>query len=475
MLTRSICLSALVIFFSQIGVAQQNRKPNIVFILADDLGYGDIQPYGQKLIQTPNLNILAKEGMKYTQFYAGTSVCAPSRSSLMTGQHTGHTPIRGNKEVLPEGQVPIPDSTVTIAEIMKKAGYSTGLFGKWGLGFPGSDGDPVKQGFDKFYGFNCQAEAHRYYPTHLWDNTTRVDLEGNDSLLKTVTYAPELIQQKALQFIDDNKSKPFVLFLTYTLPHAELLVPDDSLFQVYKGRFTETPYRGIDYGNKAKRSGYTSQQYPRATFAAMVTRLDMYVGQVMNKLKALGLDDNTLIIFTSDNGPHIEGGADPKFFNSSGGLRGEKRDLYEGGIREPFIVKWKGKVKAGSTNNYAGGFWDVMPTLAQIANEPVPTYIDGISFLPSMTGKKQASHDYLYWEFHESGGRQAVRFDQWKCVRLNVDDPSKTTVELYNLDNDKEEKNNVAGQHKDIKDKAIRLMNQAHSKSNEFPFAYESK
>jgi arylsulfatase A-like enzyme len=470
-----MCLSALVLISTQIVVAQQSRKPNIVFILADDLGYGDIQPYGQQLIQTPNLNRLAKEGMKYTQFYAGTSVCAPSRSSLMTGLHTGHTPIRGNKEVRPEGQVPIPDSTLTIAEVMKRAGYTTGLFGKWGLGFPGSEGDPVKQGFDKFYGYNCQAEAHRYYPTHLWDNTTRVDLEGNDSLRKAVTYAPELIQQKALQFIDDNRSKPFMLFLTYTLPHAELLVPDDSLFEMYKGRFVERPYHGNDYGSKATTGGASSQQYPHATFAAMVTRLDMYVGQVMNKLKALGLDDNTLIIFTSDNGPHAEGGADPKFFNSGGGLRGIKRDLYEAGIREPFIVKWQGKVKPGSVNNYAGAFWDVLPTLAQIAKEPVPAATDGISFLPSMTGKKQKAHDYLYWEFHEGGGKQAVRFDQWKCIRLNVDDSAKTTVELYDLNNDKEEKNNIAAQHKDITDKAVKLMNEAHSKSKEFPFAWEGE
>lgn len=475
MFIRSMCLSALAIFFTQLALAQQNRKPNIVFILADDLGYGDIEPYGQKLIQTPNLNRLAKEGMKYTQFYAGTSVCAPSRSSLMTGQHTGHTPIRGNKEVMPEGQAPIPGSTVTIAEMMKSAGYTTGLFGKWGLGFPGSEGDPMKHGIDQFFGYNCQREAHRYYPTHLWNNTTRIDLQGNDHLLKPVTYSPELIQQKALQFIDDNKAKPFMIFLTYNLPHAELLVPDDSLFQMYKGKFPEKPYHGDDYGSKANTAGYVSQPYPHATFAAMVTRLDMYVGQVMNKLKALGLDDNTLIIFTSDNGPHFEGGADPEFFNGGGGLRGEKRDLYEGGIREPFIVKWPGKVKAGTTNNYAGGFWDVLPTLAQIVNKPVPASIDGISFLASMTGKKQKAHDYLYWEFHESGGRQAVRFDEWKCIRLNVDDPAKTIVELYDLSNDREEKNNIAEQHKDVVEKAIRLMNEAHSKSDEFPFAYEKK
>jgi arylsulfatase A len=446
------------------------KKPNIIFILADDLGYGDIGPYGQTKIKTPHLDQLAAEGMKYTQFYAGTSVCAPSRSSLMTGLHTGHTYIRGNKEVQPEGQQPIPDSAITVGEVMKQAGYATGIFGKWGLGPVGSEGDPLKQGFDRFYGYNCQLLAHRYYPTHIWDNDTRVDLDGNDNLLQAKTYAPEMIQQKALQFLDDNKSKPFMLFLTYTLPHAELLAPDDSIFLEYKGKFDEKPYKGNDYGAKANKGGYASQQYPHAMFAAMVTRLDMYVGQVMNKLKTLGIDDNTLVIFTSDNGPHLEGGADPGFFNSGGGLRGYKRDLYEGGVREPFIARWPGKVKAGSVNDYAGAFWDVLPTFAQIAGVQAPANTDGISFLPSLLQKKQKQHDYLYFEFHENGGTQSVRKGKWKAVRLNVFDKNKTTVELYDLSKDLSEKNNIASSNPAKVQELTKLMDQSHVESSIFPF-----
>ncbi|MFT3933936.1 MAG: arylsulfatase [Chitinophagaceae bacterium] len=417
---------------------QQSTKPNIIFILADDLGYGDITPYGQTKIKTPNLEKLTSEGMKFTQFYAGTSVCAPSRASLMTGLHTGHTYIRGNKEIIPEGQEPLPDNAYTLGELLHQAGYTSGVFGKWGLGPVSSSGDPLKHGFDAFYGTNCQSLAHRYYPTHLWDNETRVDLPGNNDLAQPTTYAPELIQQKALQFIENNKAKPFALFLTYTLPHAELLVPDDSIFNLYKNTFPEKPYKGNDYGPMANKGGYTSQLYPHATFAAMVTRLDKYVGEVMSKLKALGIDDNTLVIFTSDNGPHLEGGADPEFFNSGGGLRGHKRDLYEGGMREPFIARWPGKIKAGSTNDYAGAFWDVMPTFAAITGAQLQKPTDGISFLPTLTGKKQKQHDYLYWEFHENGGTQAIRKGKWKIIRLNVFDASKTTVELYDLSTDSE-------------------------------------
>jgi len=467
-------LLLLLLLCVQLVFAQSESKPNIIFILADDLGYGDIAPYGQQLISTPNLSRLADEGMRFTQFYAGTSVCAPSRSSLMTGQHTGHTPIRGNKEMYPEGQLPIPSATVTIAEVMKQAGYITGMFGKWGLGFVGSEGDPVRQGFDQFYGYNCQAEAHRYYPTHLWDNDHRVDLPGNKMLASAVTYAPELIQQQALQFIDLHHSKPFALFLTYTLPHAELLVPDDSLFLKYRGTFAERAYKGDDYGPGANRMGYASQQYPHAAFAAMVSRLDLYVGQVMAKLAALGIDRNTLVIFTSDNGPHVEGGADPSFFNSGGGLRGIKRDLYEGGIREPFIVKWPGKVKPGTINSTIGAFWDVLPTLAQITGTRLTESVDGISLLPSLTGGKQRSHDYLYWEFHENGGRQAIRYGSWKCIRLNVDHPDNAVVELYDLSKDLSEKHNVAGSHHDIAAKCLSLMDKAHVPSSAFPFRFET-
>lgn len=451
----------------------QQKKPNIIFIIADDLGYGDIEPYGQELIKTPHLVKFAKEGMRFTQFYSGTSVCAPSRSSLMTGMHTGHTFIRGNKEIQPEGQYPISASTYTIAEALKKAGYATGLFGKWGLGPMETEGDPLKHGIDRFYGYNCQRQSHRYYPTHLWDNEKKVMLEGNTDLKKATTYAPGLIQEQALQFISDNRERPFLLFLTYTLPHAELLMPDNNIYQYYKGRFPEKEYKGNDYGEGATDAGYTSQPFPRATFAAMVTRLDIYVGQVMQKLKDLGLDENTIVFFTSDNGPHTEGGADPEFFNSAGGLRGVKRDLYEGGIRIPFLVRWPGKIKAGVDNNHIGAFWDIFPTFTQIAKTETPNNLDGISILPALRSSKQKQHEYLYWEFHEGGGRQAVRSGNWKAVRLNVFDKNKTTVELYNLNKDPHEKQNIASLYAEIVKRMIMLMDEAHTASEIFPFGEE--
>lgn len=465
-----------ILFYAAEGTAQQrrtNNKPNIIFIIADDLGYGDIEPYGQKLIKTPHLVKLAKEGMRFTQFYSGTTVCAPSRSSLMTGMHTGHTIIRGNKEMKPEGQYPIADTTFTIAEALKNAGYTTGLFGKWGLGPMESTGDPLKHGIDRFYGYNCQRVSHRYYPNHLWDNEKKVILEENENLKKAVTYAPDLIQQQALKFIDENQQQPFLMFLTYTLPHAELLVPDDSIYQYYKGRFPETPHKGDDYGTDATEGGYTSQAFPHATFAAMVSRLDLYVGQVMQKLKALNLDDNTIVFFTSDNGPHVEGGADPVFFNSAGGFRGVKRDMYEGGIRVPFIARWPGKIKSGTNNNYIGAFWDIFPTFTQIAKTETPTNLDGISFFPALRSSKQHQHEYLYWEFHEGGGKQAVRSGNWKAIRLNIFDAGKTTVELYNLSKDPHETNNIATLYPEIVKRLTSLIDEAHNPSDIFPFPKE--
>ncbi|MCC6287488.1 MAG: arylsulfatase [Chitinophagaceae bacterium] len=444
-----------------------------MFIIADDLGYGDIEPYGQKLIKTPHLAKFAKEGMRFTQFYSGTTVCAPSRASLMTGMHTGHAIIRGNKEVKPEGQQPIAANTYTIAEAMKAAGYTTGLFGKWGLGPMESTGDPLKHGIDRFYGYNCQRAAHRYYPDHLWDNEKKVILEENEHLKKTVTYAPDLIQQQALQFMDENQQQPFVMFLTYILPHAELLVPDDSIYQYYKGKFPETTHKGNDYGSDAIEAGYTSQPFPHATFAAMVSRLDVYVGQVMQKLQELNLDDNTIVFFTSDNGPHVEGGADPAFFNSAGGFRGVKTDIYEGGIRVPFMVRWVGKIKAGVDNNYIGAFWDIFPTFTQIAKTETPSALDGISILPTLRSSKQAKHEYLYWEFHAGGGKQAVRSGNWKAIRLNVFDKSKTIVELYNLNKDPNEKDNIASLYPEIVKRLTNLMDEAHTPSDLFPFGGE--
>jgi len=447
-------------------------RPNIIFILADDLGYGDVGFNGQKLIKTPNIDRLAKEGIKFNQFYAGTSVCAPSRSSLMSGHHTGHSYIRGNKSVQPEGQQPIADTVVTVAEVLKKAGYSTGAYGKWGLGPVGSSGDPVKQGFDKFYGYNCQSLAHRYYPEHLWDNDQKIILEANRNLRYNKEYAPDLIQKQALDFVDSKDGKqPFFLFLPFILPHAELIVPEDSIFLYYKGKFEEKPYRGDDYGFNAKDGGYTSQDYPRATFAAMVTRLDMYVGQIMDKLKEKGLDKNTLVIFTSDNGPHIEGGADPVFFNSSAGLRGVKRDLYEGGIREPFVARWPGVIKPGTSSDYIGAFWDILPTFAELARTEAPANIDGISFTEALKGRPtQKKHDYLYWEFHEQGGRQAVRQDNWKAVRLKAAGNPDGLVELYDLSKDPGETTNVTPKFPDKAKELGRIMNKAHVSSVLFPF-----
>ncbi|MCF2491224.1 arylsulfatase [Dyadobacter sp. CY347] len=452
--------------------ATKTVRPNIIFILADDLGYGDVGFNGQKLIRTPNIDRLAREGMIFNQFYAGTSVCAPSRSSLLTGQHTGHTYIRGNKSVLPEGQQPIADSVLTVAEILQKAGYVTGAFGKWGLGPVGSEGDPNKQGFSQFYGYNCQSLAHRYYPNHLWDNDKQIVLEANKNLLYNKEYAPDLIQKKALSFMDSRDGKqPFFLFLPYILPHAELIVPDDSIFQSYKGKFEEKFHRGADYGSNAKSGGYTSQEFPRATFAAMVTRLDMYVGQVLDKLKEKGLDKNTLVIFTSDNGPHVEGGADPKFFRSSGAFRGVKRDLYEGGVREPFAARWPGTIKPGSKSDYIGAFWDILPTFTELANAQAPHNIDGISFTDALKGKPtQKKHDYLYWEFHEQGGRQAVRQGNWKAIRLKAAGNPDALVELYDLSKDPGETTNLTPQFPEKAKELGQIMNKAHISSALFPF-----
>ena len=477
---RYFLLACLCAVFSKQTLLAQNTKakrPNIIFILADDLGYGDVGFNGQKLISTPNIDRLAAEGVQFTQFYAGTSVCAPSRSSLMSGKHTGHTYIRGNKSVDPEGQEPIADSVVTIAEILKKAGYTTAAFGKWGLGPVGSYGDPNKQGFDQFYGYNCQSMAHRYYPDHLWDNQKKIILEANQNLRYNKEYAPDLIQKKALEFVDSKDGKqPFFLFLPYILPHAELIVPEDSIFQYYKGKFEEQPYKGLDYGPDAKDGGYASQQYPHAAFAAMVSRLDLYVGQILDKLKEKGLDKNTLVIFTSDNGPHVEGGADPVFFHSSAGFKGVKRDLYEGGIREPFAARWPGVINPGTKNDHIGAFWDILPTFAELAGTKLISQTDGISFVPSIRGKGvQKKHNHLYWEFHEQGGRQAVRQGNWKAVRLNAAGHANAPVELYDLAKDPGERINVAGKFP-VKAKELgHIMNRSHTESAIFPFVSQTK
>ncbi|PID92778.1 MAG: arylsulfatase [Bacteroidetes bacterium] len=452
-------------------VAPDFKPPNIVFILADDLGYGDPSCYGQEKFTTPHLDQLAADGIRFTRHYAGSTVCAPSRSVLMTGLHTGHTPIRGNREVKPEGQAPLPASAFTIAEMLKEAGYVTGAFGKWGLGFPGSEGDPMKQGFDRFYGYNCQRYAHRYYPAYLWDNDQKVMLEGNDWTHRT-SYAPDLIQKQVLDFIREYKDSSFFAYVPMVIPHAELVVPEDSILSSYMGRFPEEPYTGhpgADYGPGLRVPAYCSQSAPRATFSAMVRRLDQHVGEIVALLKELGIAENTLIMFSSDNGPHQEGGADPSFFNSSGNLRGLKRDLYEGGIRVPFLAAWPGTIEAGRSSAHVSAFWDLMPTLAELSSARVPA-TDGISFLPELLGQAQPEHEQLYWEFHEQGGKQAILKDGWKAVRLGVRDDPAAPVELYNLNSDPAEQHNLAAEHPVLADSLARLMDASRIPSETFRF-----
>ncbi|MBO6536747.1 MAG: arylsulfatase [Balneolaceae bacterium] len=455
-------------------------KPNIVLILADDLGYGDLSILGQEKFNTPNIDQLAKDGMIFTQHYSGSTVCAPSRSSLLTGKHTGNTYIRGNKERRPEGQHPLEDEAITMAELLKNAGYITGAFGKWGLGYPGSVGDPNNQGFDKFYGYNCQRLGHHYYPYHLWDNQQKIILEGNIGS-KTEVYGPEIIHSQALKFIEEHRDTTFFMYYPSIIPHAELFAPEEYM-EKYRGKLEpEKAYQGVDYGEEKFRDGpYGSQPESHAAFAAMVDYLDMQVGEIVTKLKDLNLYDNTLIIFTSDNGPHREGGADPDFFNSNGDLRGYKRDLYEGGIRVPMIATWDNMINKDSRTDHISAFWDFLPTISELVGVESPRNIDGISFLPTLSGNpsNQEKHEYLYWEFHELGGRQAVRKDNWKLVRYNVLNKKKIRTELYDLSNDVGETNNIASKYPEIVQELTSIMDSARTSSSVFPFnipEYDSK
>lgn len=450
------------------------QKPNIIYILADDLGYGDLSIMGQEKFSTPNIDKLAQDGVLFTQHYSGSTVCAPSRSSLMTGQHTGRTFIRGNKEILPEGQHPLADEEITVAELLKTAGYKTGAFGKWGLGYPGSEGDPNQQGFDEFYGFNCQRIGHNYYPYHLWNNQTKEILDGNSGT-NMEQYAPSLIHQKVLSFIEKNKDTSFFLYYPTIIPHAELFAPE-SYMQKFRGKFTtEKPYIGVDDGEFYKNGGYGSQKEPHTAFAAMITLLDDHVGAVRKKVEQLGIADNTIIIFTTDNGPHKEGGADPEFFNSNAGLRGFKRDLYEGGIRVPMAAYWPNKIAPNTKSNHISAFWDFLPTVCDIAQIEKPKEIDGISFLPELLGEEQKEHEFLYWEFTAQGGKQAVRMDNWKGVRINMTNDANAPIELYDLTTDLAEKNNIAAEHPEIVEKIAAIIKNEHTYSKDFSFQYEQK
>lgn len=453
---------------SQENIRVNKSKPNVIYILADDLGYGDLSCYGQEKFVTPNIDKLAKEGMLFTQHYSGAPVCAPSRSALLTGLNTGHTPIRGNKGVEPEGQFPIPKEAFTIAELMKQQGYVTGAFGKWGLGNPESEGDPSNQGFDTFYGYNCQLLAHNYYPDHLWDNNKKVLFPENEGI-NNGQYAPNLIHNKALSFIEKNKNQPFFLYYASVLPHAELIVPQKNLDK-FIGKFNpEKVYKAKDNKEGFKKGEYSSQPNSHAAFVAMITLLDDQVGEIVSKIRELGLENNTLIIFTSDNGPHKEGGADPDYFKSNGAFRGYKRDLYEGGIRVPMIAKWKGKIAAGSTTDHISAFWDVMPTLAELENAKISTPIDGISFLPTLLKNgTQKKHKYLYWEFHELGGRQAIRQENWKLVKYNVIQNGK--YELYNLKKDSSETQDLASKMPEKVAELAKILESSRTESNVFKF-----
>lgn len=438
-------------------------KPNIIYILADDMGYGDLGCYGQQIIKTPNIDLMASQGIRFTNHYSGSTVCAPSRCALMTGKHTGHSFVRGNKEMEPEGQMPMPETTRTVAHSLKEAGYTTACLGKWGLGYPGSESDPLKMGFDYFFGYNCQMKAHHYFPEYLWENDKKVFYPENNGGQKRM-YSHDKTTHKAFDFIKENKNKPFFLYLAYAIPHAELVLPEEYL-EKYKGKFPEKPFPGGHYGK---------QDYPKAAYAAMISHLDADVGKLNALLKQYGLDKNTIVMFTSDNGPHIEGGNDPKFFRSSGGLRGEKRSLYEGGIRTPFIVKWPKKIKSGKLSKHVSAFWDVFPTLCEIGGVNVPDDLDGISFYPELIGETQKQHNLLYWEFHGyTGDKQAIRKGEWKAVRNKIT-KENSPIELYNLETDPLEQNDVAKQYPEIIKNMKELFNENHITSINFPFKYES-
>ena len=469
---------------------QAAEKPNIVFVLADDLGYGDVGCYGQKKIRTPNIDQLAAEGMRFTAHYAGNNVCAPSRCVLMTGMHPGHAYVRDNIQAkaigLPfaEGQAPVPPNTLKMPLTFKQLGYTVGGFGKWGLGPVGSTGDPLKQGFDRFFGFNCQAVAHNYYPTHLWDNATQValnnpkfsaheklpaDTDPTDpkSYAKYLgnQYAPDLTWAEALKFVRTNKERPFFLYCPTTVPHLALQVPEDSLAE-YAGKFPEEPY----LGNR----GYLPHRQPRAAYAAMITRMDREVGRVVNLVKELGLEDRTIFVFTSDNGPLYDqlGGTDTEFFNSNAGLRGRKGSFYEGGFRESCIVRWKGHIAPATTTDRVTGFEDWMPTLLELtgATASIPAGIDGISFAPTLLGKKQDPRPFLYRESPGYGGQQCVRFGKWKGIRQNLNkEGQKLVTELYDLETDPAETKDVAGANPDVVASLDKIMKEQHVKSELFP------
>lgn len=481
------------------GFAKGTLKPNIIYIMCDDLGYGDLGCYGQPFINTPHIDKMAREGMLFTQAYAGAPVSAPSRACLMTGQHTGHTWVRGNKEYWSSdsmvmygnnkdyavvGQEPYAPDHILLPEIMKDNGYATGMFGKWAGGYEGSCSTPEKRGIDEFYGYICQFQAHLYYPNFLnrysrsaGDTAvSRVVLKDNigypmfgKDYFKRTQYSADLIHRKAMEWLDaQSDEQPFFGIFTYTLPHAELAQPADSILVGYEKKFVGDKNWGGQEGSR-----YNPVVHTHAQFAGMITRLDHYVGEILEKLKAKGLDERTVVIFTSDNGPHEEGGADPAFFGRDGKLRGLKRQCYEGGIRIPFIVRWPGHVKAGSRSDLPFAFYDLMATFSDLAGvddyveryknkKLAEDYFDGISIVPTLLGRKgQKRHDFLYWEFHETD-QLAVREGDWKMVVI------KGVPHLYNLSTDLHEDHDVAAEHPDRVKKMVEIIKSQHTPSQYF-------
>lgn len=486
---------------SMMAKPAKSARPNIIYIMCDDMGYGDLGCYGQPYISTPNIDRMARDGMRFTQAYAGAPVSAPSRACMMTGQHSGHTEVRGNKEYWADskpvfygqnrdysvvGQHPYDPRHVILPEIMKDNGYRTGMFGKWAGGYEGSVSTPDKRGVDEFFGYICQFQAHLYYPNFLNEYSrtrgdtavSRVVLDDNiahpmfgKDYRKRTAYSADLIHRRALQWLDaQDGRKPFFGVFTYTLPHAELVQPDDSLVEAYKKKFfTDRTWGGQE------NSRYNAVEHTHAQFAAMITRLDAYVGQIMAKLEEKGLADNTLVIFTSDNGPHEEGGADPTFFGRDGKLRGLKRQCYEGGIRIPFIARWPGRIAAGTVNDLQVAFYDLMPTFCELtgvknyvrkyANKALPVdHFDGVSFAPTLLGKNEAQqrHEYLYWEFAETD-QIGVRMGDWKLIVV------KGTPRLYDLSVDLHEDNDIADRHPDIVRKMVEIIKREHVDNPLFP------
>jgi arylsulfatase len=452
-----------------------DEQPNIILIVADDLGYGEVGCYGQTWIQTPNIDKIAETGIRFTQFYCGQAVCAPSRCSLMTGMHQGHAwirdngnpPERGNPrpdDLYFPGQHPIPDETVTVAELLKSKGYATAAIGKWGLGPVGSSGDPNRQGFDLFYGFNCQVHAHNHYPRFLWRNDQQERLPGNDRTMYGDTYSQDKFAEEAMKFVRANQKQPFFLYLPFAIPHLAIQVPEKSLAE-FRGDIVEEAY---------EHRGYLPFPEPRAGYAAMISHMDRDIGNLMQLLDELELSENTLILFSSDNGPTYDrlGGSDSDYFQSSGPLRGRKGSLLEGGIRVPLVARWPGKIAPGTTTEHISAFWDLLPTFCQIVNMEPPAGIDGISLLPTLTGAgQQVEHDYLYWEFPAYGGQQAVRWNHWKAFRGNLQKNPDASFELYDLSNDIGESTNVAAEHPDVIRKITGFCRQSHVPSALFPFA----